>query len=185
MEIKLELLTHVLTKMFGKKIIHADWKIKPLPCWTPDKVHLISGIAEPDGGEKLPYKVVLKIHRKTENCSGLDSWRREYDLYTANLKNLFTGSLLMPECYHAEINADETETQLWIEYIDGIYGGNLTVEMLECAATELGRFQGRIYKEQPQLLKNIPCIKKSNAKKRKNTVIFVPESVQYPNLCGK
>jgi len=55
---------------------------------------------------------------------------------------------------------------LWIEYIDGVSGKNLTLEMFEKAAFELGRFQGRLYKEQPDILKNISCFGEADALKR-------------------
>ena len=159
MEIKLEILTHVLTKMFGKKIIHADYETKPLH--HTGKVCLVTGIAKTDSGEELSYNVVFKIHEKMEHHGDFDlSWRREYDLYAADFNKIFPDSLIMPDCYHAEINADETETQMWTEYIEGISGDGITIEMLDLAVAELGRFQGRIYKEQPQSLKNISCIKK-------------------------
>lgn len=160
MQIKLETLTHVLTKMFGKKITHTDYEAKPMH--HTGKVQLVTGIARTDGGEKLPYNVVLKVQDKRESPGDPDLWRKEYDLYAADFNNMiraFTASKLMPDCYHAEINSDETETQMWTEYIEGISGDGLTIEMFESMAAELGRFQGRIYEKQPQSLKNIACLK--------------------------
>jgi len=53
------------------------------------------------------------------------------------------------------MNEDETRWQMWLEYIDGISGLELNTEMFERAAYELGRFQGKLYAEQPEILKNI------------------------------
>ena len=155
-----------MSKKFGKKIINADYQTETLKGGSVGNVQFISGVAETyaDNGvdnEKLPYKVVWKIQHKWERFGDPDSWRREYDLYVSDLKDVFSNSDLFrwPECYYAEINGDETETQLWLEYIDGISGRNLTTEMLEQASEELGRFQGRMYKKH-EMLKNITCFTK-------------------------
>jgi hypothetical protein len=55
------------------------------------------------------------------------------------------------------MNDNETQTQLWIEYIDGVSGDDLTLDMIEQAAAGLGRFQGRLYKEKPQEVRSISC----------------------------
>ena len=49
------------------------------------------------------------------------------------------------------------EWQVWIEYIDGVSGDDLTIDMFEQAAAGLGRFQGRLYKEKPWEVHNISC----------------------------
>ena len=114
--------------------IDAGYKVTQLHGGTVGDVKLITGIA----GDKI----VLKTQHKWERYGDSDSWRREYDLYTSDFGKLFNGNLRWPECYHAEINDDET--QIWMEYIDGVSGRELTVEMLEQAAFELGRFQSRV-----------------------------------------
>lgn len=53
------------------------------------------------------------------------------------------------------MNEEENETQIWMEYIDGISGLDLTGDMYERAAEELGRFQGKLYAEQPAFLQNM------------------------------
>ncbi|MCL2096859.1 MAG: aminoglycoside phosphotransferase family protein [Oscillospiraceae bacterium] len=147
----------MLSKTLDRIIINADYQIKSLQGGTVGDVQLVSGIAETDNGEKTPYKIVLKTQKKWERSGDPNSWRREYDLYMSKLDALFTDSLRWPECYHAEINEEETQTQLWLEYIDGISGWDLTIEMLEKAAFELGRFQGRLYKNKPDMLHNMDC----------------------------
>ncbi|MCL2030615.1 MAG: aminoglycoside phosphotransferase family protein [Oscillospiraceae bacterium] len=108
---------------------------------------------------------VWKRQKQWERRGDPGSWRREYDLYASDFGSLFTDGLRWPECYHAEINEAEDETQLWMEYIDGVSGDALTVEMFERAALELGRFQGRLYAERPAVpqsltnLSQVECAK--------------------------
>ena len=103
----------------------------------------------------MPYEIVSKTQKKWERYSDPDSWRREYDFYQSNFGALFSESFRWPECYHVEMNEEENETQIWMEYIDGISGLDLTGDMYERAAEELGRFQGKLYAEQPAFLQNL------------------------------
>ncbi|MBP7175549.1 MAG: phosphotransferase [Thermoclostridium sp.] len=153
--VKHETLTNVLGKMFGKTIISATDQTEQLHGGTLGDVQLISGIAETADSEKLPYKVVWKKQKKWERPGDPDSWRREYDLYQSNLAVAFSAAFRWSECYHSELRDENIE--LWIEYIDGVSGSNLTIEMLEQAALELGRFQGRINK-QHEALRKISCL---------------------------
>lgn len=166
MDIKLETLTHILSKIFGENIIRADYQTKQLQGGTLGDVQLVTGISENANGEKLPYRVVLKVQKKWERYGDPDSWRREYDLYTSDLGETFSDSFRWPKCYHTEINEDENEIQLWLEYIDGVSSLDLTDEMYERAAFELGRFQGKLYAEQPAVLKNLTNL--SNVEFMKN-----------------
>jgi len=127
--VKPEILTLVLNKMLDKTIIHADYQLKELQGGTIGIVQLVTGMAETSEGEHVPYKIVWKTQKKFERYGDPDSWRREYDLYTSDFKKIFFDSFRWPECYHAEINGDEI--QLWMEYIDGVSGLNLTSEMYE------------------------------------------------------
>ncbi len=150
-----ETLTRVLRKMLGKTITRADYQTKQLQGGTLGDVRLVTGAAETTDGEKLSYKVVWKKQKKWERPGDPNSWRREYDLYQGNLSAAFTPDLRWPECYHCELRDGETE--LWIEYIDGVSGSDLTIESLEQAALELGRFQGRITK-QHENFRSISCL---------------------------
>ncbi|MBO9597825.1 MAG: aminoglycoside phosphotransferase family protein, partial [Cohnella sp.] len=116
-------------------------------------------------GERLPYRIVLKIQKKWERYGDPGSWRREYDLYTSELGATFSDALRWPTCYHAEINADENEIRLWLEYIDGVTGLDLTGDMYERAALELGRYQGRLYAEQPAVLRSLTNLSQANLMK--------------------
>lgn len=152
-QLKKETLTQVLSKISGKNIIDASYQTKQLQGGTLGEVWLVTGMAEAADGLKLPYKVVLKIQKKWERYGDPDSWRREYDLYRSELGKVFTDSFRWPECYFLEIK--DEEIQIWMEYIDGISGLDLTGEMYERAAEEIGRFQGRLYAEQPTFFRNL------------------------------
>jgi thiamine kinase-like enzyme len=166
---KLETLVYALSQQFKTAIISADCQTIPLQGGTVGNVNLITGIAETAEGEKLPYRVVLKIQKKWERYGDPGSWRREYDLYTSDLGATFSDALRWPMCYHAEINTEENEIQLWLEYIDGVTGLDLTGDMYELAAQELGRYQGKLYAEQPPVLHSLPNL--SHADLMKNTYL--------------
>jgi hypothetical protein len=119
-----------------------DLKIEKLRGGTVGDVRLVTAGAE---------KVVWKTQKKWERHGDPGSWRREYDLYASGLGKLFTEELRWPECYHAEI--DDGGWQMWMEHIEGVTGLDLTGDMYERAALELGRFQGRLYAGQPEELK--------------------------------
>lgn len=154
-EIKTETLTQVLSKMLGTEIIHVDFQTVQLHGGTLGDVQLVTGSATSADGRKLPYKIVSKTQKKWERYGDPDSWRREYDLYQSNFGALFSEGFRWPECYHVEMNEEANETRLWMEYIDGISGLDLTGDSYERAAEELGRFQGRLYAEQPAFLQEM------------------------------
>jgi len=139
-----------LSKMLGVNVIHADSKSTDLHGGTVGNVQLLEGVAVGEDGEQLPFKIVCKKSQKWERYGDPESWRREYDLYASDLGAEFTGDMRWPTCYHAEIN--DGEIVLWLEYIDGFTGSDLTVDMLEKASLELGRLQGRLYADPPSVL---------------------------------
>lgn len=159
-EIKAEALKEVLSKMLGTNIFSIEFQTKHLHGGTVGKVQLVTGNAETTNGEKLPFKIVSKTQKKWERYGDPDSWRREYDFYKSNIGALFSESFRWPECYHVEMNEEENETQIWMEYIEGISGLDLTGDMYERAAEELGRFQGKLYAEQPAFLQNLTNLSK-------------------------
>ena len=164
MEIKIDALTYALSKMSGQTVTHADYQIKQMQ--DEANVHLITGTAETDSGDKLPYEVILKVVKKADCPVDPDTGRREYDLYKSDFGKLLTDTLRWPQCFHMEMNEDETETQIWMEYINGVSGHDLTVEHFERAAYELGRFQGKLYAERPPELQNITNLSKSDIKRK-------------------
>ncbi len=155
MIIKYETLIYALSRQFKKDIVYADYQTTQLQGGTVGNVYLITGNAETVDDEKLPYRIVLKIQKEWERYGDLGSWRREYDLYASDLGATFSDAFRWPTCYHSEINAEENEFQLWLEYIDGVTGLDLTGDMYEQAALELGRYQGKLYLEQPAVLQSL------------------------------
>jgi len=157
-QINLHTLTHVLSKMLGTEVLRANYETERLHGGTLGDVWLIMGTAETADGASIPYRVVWKTQKKWERYGDPDSWRREYDLYVSDLGSAFSDSFRWPVCYHVQLQDDEV--QLWIEYIDGVSGLDLTVEMYVQAAEELGRFQGKLYAEQPLLLQCLANLSK-------------------------
>ncbi|MDR6550822.1 aminoglycoside phosphotransferase family protein [Paenibacillus qinlingensis] len=155
MNFELKKLIYVLEQRFKTNIITTDWQTMPLQGGTVGNVYLVTGIAETEDGDKLPYRLVLKIQKKWDRYGDPGSWRREYDLYSSDLGETFSQALRWPTCYHAEFNTEGNEYQLWLEYIDGVTGLDLTSDMYENAALALGRFQGKLYAEQPAVLQKL------------------------------
>ncbi|CAI6087005.1 aminoglycoside phosphotransferase family protein [Cohnella sp. JJ-181] len=167
MNIKLDELNYALNKMFKMDIVAVDYQTMPLQGGTVGNVYLVSGTAETAKGEKLPYRIVLKNQKKWERYGDPGSWRREYDLYSSDMGATFSEALRWPTCYHAEFNAEGNEYDLWLEYIDGVTGLNLTGAMHEKAALELGRYQGRLYAEQPAALQSLTNLSHADFMKNK------------------
>ncbi|GGH15479.1 aminoglycoside phosphotransferase family protein [Paenibacillus segetis] len=169
MNIKFETLINALSRRFKRDIISAESQTMQLQGGTVGNVYLVIGIAETVDGEKLPYRIVLKIQKKWERYGDPGSWRREYDLYASDLGATFSDTFRWPTCYHAEMNTEENEFQLWLEYIDGVSGLDLSGDMYEQAALELGRYQGKLYAEQPAVLQSLTNL--SHADFMKNTYL--------------
>ena len=152
-KINTETLTNVLGKMLGVPIARADYHTKDLEGGTIGDVLLVTGTAYTIDGKEQTYSVVYKKTAKFERHNDPHSWRREYDLYASELDTLFSDSLRWPTRYHSEINDDEN--QLWLEYVNGVTGYDMTPRLCERAAEELGRFQGRLCAEQPSILRSL------------------------------
>ncbi|MCL2405482.1 MAG: aminoglycoside phosphotransferase family protein [Defluviitaleaceae bacterium] len=146
-------LTTVLSKMLSTDIASADYQAKALEGGTIGNVLLVTGTAYATGGKALPYSVVYKKTAKFKRHNDPDSWRREYDLYASELGTVFSESLRWPMCYHSEISSEEN--QLWLEYIPGVTGLDMTPHMCTQAAHELGRLQGKLYATQPGVLQSL------------------------------
>ncbi|WP_058302818.1 aminoglycoside phosphotransferase family protein [Gorillibacterium timonense] len=166
MTIKIEALISALSHLFKTSIVSADYQTVPLHGGTVGSVFLVTGIAETADRKPLPYRIVLKVQQKWERYADPGSWRREYDLYVSDLESTFSDDLRWPTCYHAEMNEDETEFQLWLEYVDGVSGLDLTGDMYEQAALELGRYQGKLFAEQPTVLQSLTNLSHADLMKK-------------------
>lgn len=145
----------MLNKKFTDEIISTNYQLSPLQGGTLGQVYLVSGIAEAVNKEKIPYRIVLKLQNKWERYSDSESWRREFDLYTSSFRSTFSDGFRLPICYYAIMNSTEDKYELWLEYIEGISGIDLTAEMCEKASLELGRYQGRMYTEKKNELSTL------------------------------
>lgn len=138
-------LKKVLTDMHNLPIADVVFDVKELQGGTVALVYLIEGTFITNNKNQHAFKVVLKKQSKWERFRDPLSWRREFDLYSSNMTEFFSDSFRWPQCYHADMNPEENQFELWLEYIDGTTSINLDKRMLEKAAFELGRFQGRVY----------------------------------------
>jgi len=148
-------LIHVLSKILCTDIMSATFHTKQLQGGTVGNVQLITGIANTKTGPQN-YQVVLKTQKKWDRYGDKNSWRREYDLYLSGLNALFSDEFKWPKCYYALLHEDKT--QIWMEYIEGISGKDLTVDICAVVAKELGRFQGSIHAQQPDFIQSIPNV---------------------------
>ncbi|MCL2378058.1 MAG: phosphotransferase [Defluviitaleaceae bacterium] len=155
-----ETLLQVLCKMLNTIITGASYESASLKGGTVGDVRLITGVAQSASGETVPYKLVLKIQKKWARWGDPDSWRREYDLYMSCLAETFTDTFTWPRCYHGQLY--ENETQLWMEYVEGVAGNDLTTPMLAKAAYELGKYQGRLHNN--PAIKNITNLHTKDAR---------------------
>jgi hypothetical protein len=80
--ITVDTLKCVLNKSLNRDIINVEYQVTKLHGGTLGDVKLVMGMAECINGDKVPYKVVQKVQKKWERYGDLNSWRREYDLYT-------------------------------------------------------------------------------------------------------
>jgi tRNA A-37 threonylcarbamoyl transferase component Bud32 len=158
-----EILIKVLRIALDQDIKEASFETEQLKGGTVGEIKLVYGVARTTGEKEIPYKIVYKRQKKWERYGDPDSWRREYDLYEANLDTVFSNSFRWPKCYYAELSEDET--QIWMEYIEGVSGLKLTGAMQSQAAEELGRFQGGLYAQQPEFLSTVTNLNKKEYSK--------------------
>lgn len=142
----------MLTSLLNKPVVSFEYEETPLDGGTIGDVRLLSGQAVTDTDERIPFKIVYKSHKKFERPGDPHSWKREYDLYISDIDNTFTDEFRWPKYYRAEINKDRFE--IWMEYIEAPSGLDLDINMLEKAALEIGRWQGKIF-AQPTLSQKI------------------------------
>jgi hypothetical protein len=126
----------------------------------------------------VDFKIVHKVQDEWKRHADPDSWRREYDLYQSGLEDLMTDDLRWPICYYME--KTEGQIQLWIEYIDWVTGFELSLDMFEAAAYEIGRFQGRLLRDQPQQIKDLSNLsRESMIKECYQSYVAWPEINEY------
>lgn len=140
-EFSLDALLRALTSYFGEVITDASKTITNLQGGTVANVCFVQGTAKTLLHGELPYKIIWKHTKKWNRPGDPLSWRREYDWIHLNQTFDLGIKLKMPKWYHREIN--DEENHLWLEYIEGVSGSDLTLSMLEETAFQWGEFQGR------------------------------------------
>lgn len=148
-----ETLLKVLNRVLCQDILDATFEMHQLKGGTVGEVWLVYGTALTVEENKESFKVVYKRQKKWERFGDLGSWRREYDLYQSDLSGFFNDFMSWPKCYGAYLL--DAETQLWMEYVEGLSGENMTSEMYVQVANEMGCFQGRLHATSPEKL-NLP-----------------------------
>jgi hypothetical protein len=152
-----------------------SYQSKPLQGGTLGDVRLITGNAQTNDGRALPFRLMQKTQKRWDRPGDPASWRREYDLVQTEFDRCFTDSFRWPRCYHAEIG--ENENRLWMEYAEGVSGANLTLDHLELAANELGRFQGRCH-VRAETLARIACLGDEGVPRREFAQ-WSPDTLEY------
>ncbi|MBN1776644.1 MAG: aminoglycoside phosphotransferase family protein [Clostridiales bacterium] len=149
-----EALRRAAGSLLGTPVLRTEYKAQSLQGGTLGDVQLITGSAQTADGRELPFQIVMKTQKKWERPGDPNSWRREYDLCRTEFHTLFTETFRWPKCFGAE--ETEGENRLWMEYVKGVSGAELTLNDLALAALELGRFQARCH-QQETTLRHIDC----------------------------
>ncbi|WP_420111592.1 aminoglycoside phosphotransferase family protein [Pseudactinotalea sp.] len=136
----------------GAAVVDATWESRSLHGGTLGEVQLLTGAARLKAGGAVPFRVVHKVQRRWERPGDPGSWRREHDLVTAGLGDLFASDLRWPTCYDARIDESVGEIHLVMEYVEGTSGRQLSTDALVRAAGGLGRLQGRLAAMPPDQL---------------------------------
>jgi thiamine kinase-like enzyme len=146
-------LKKALAKMFGQEIKAASYSCKQLKAEITGNVQLVSGLVDFLDGKSQPYQLVLKRLDAWERYGDPMSWRREYDLYKTDLEEVFEESFSWAKCYHQEQRGEAL--YVWMEYLSGVTGWDMSLDMFEDASRALGRFQGRLYAKSHQQVKEL------------------------------
>ena len=137
-----------LQQMLPAPVTDIAYTASELQGGTLGDVQLLQGSVSA-AGVGTPFKLVYKRQQAWTRAGDPHSWRREYDLYTSKLADYFDDQLRWAKAYHVE--ATPEEITLWLEYLEGASGKELTVSTLTAAAYQLGSLQGRIAKNPEQL----------------------------------
>ncbi len=151
-------LLQALSNRYSQVVESASYHLKSLSGGTVADVCSVEGIASLLAQKETPFRLVFKRQKQWHRPGDEHSWRREYDLYTSQLNLLLTDTFRMPTCYLAVLH--EGENHLWLEHMEGYSGSDLTMEMLEKIAFELGVFHAKtiLYSSKLSLPTNITSV---------------------------
>lgn len=158
----IEWIKKIVEKAYDKSISTLEYKIKELQGGTLGEVRLVSGTARSVQGEDFSYRIVWKTQKKWNRIGDANSWRREYDVAASSFFDFIPQVFCLPRFYYHQI--EETQNQLWMEYLQGVSGVQLRLPMLCEAAKKLGEMQG-ILLEEGNLWKQFSFLSKENTMK--------------------
>lgn len=131
-----------MSALTGASVADAGYETETLQGGTLGEVCRVSGTAVTEDGER-PYALVVKTQRRWERHGDPQCWRREHDLYAANIVDDFPGPIKLPRCLLLE--EEDGLTRIWMEYVEGATGTRLQIDELALAAERLGSFQGAFH----------------------------------------
>lgn len=173
-------LNQIVTNQFSKHVISINSQTSTLHGGTVGQVSLVSGSAILQDGTNQLFKYVLKEQKKWQRPADPDSWRREYDLFTSNFDQFFSEEFYWPTALATTF--DDQKTEIWMEYIEGVSGNQLTLEMLEKASFELGKFQSKLLKDE-KLLHPFSCFLPKDFMEN-DFNLWHKQSYSYEYLCS-
>lgn len=144
-----------LSRKLGQQITHCQYGVCSLQGGTLAQVDLLTGTAQGEGTQNLPFHLVHKRQKTWARPGDPLSWRREYDLQQTQLGSLFTSDFSWPACHLALL--EENNSQLYMDYSTGVSGEKLNLSMLEQASHGLGALQAHIF-EKPETLGKSACL---------------------------
>jgi hypothetical protein len=154
-------LLQALTSLSGKTVIDAAYEIEKLQGGSLGEVCCVSAEAVTESGRQH-YKLVIKTQRKWERHGDPDCWRREHDLYKADIFIDFSNQVKLPRCLLLE--EEVGLTRIWMEYVEGAAGKQLHADELALAAERLGSFQADFHlrgRTGLSLLRSYPAVRSS------------------------
>lgn len=147
-----ETLTPVVRKVLNieqnAEININSYKINKFKEGTQGEVYLIRGeclYLHNECEKKLNWDVVLKIQKKWNRFGDPESWKREFLMYYNEIFSNMPKNFRVPKCL--EMKVENREVWLWLEFIKGISGSELTAEDYGVIAKVLGEYQGKQSRE--------------------------------------
>lgn len=153
-------LLKVLSQKANQTIVTCDYTQSALPSEMPGNLVLIEGEGQMKNGDLWPFKLVYKTLDKWERYADPGSWRREHDLYASDFESTLGQGVTWPKCYHLESQGGELG--LWMDYVEGHTGQDLSVDMFVDISRILGSYQGHMYVNQMDKFKAIDNLSQSN-----------------------
>ena len=150
-----------LCHRLGRDHVTADtWQVTPFTRSggsTTGGIFRVEGSAR-DGGETIPFALVLKVARAPEagvmsvsrgalpggwghDATHSHYWRREALAYQSGLLADLAGGLAAPRCYAVQEQSEDS-AWLWLEDITDTHGAQWPPERYALAARHLGQFNG-------------------------------------------